>query len=482
MLPGITFSGAKGSPPAAAKGTGLPSRRANASDSQAGGAASPVKVLYAGPIEIVSKLPDATNHVQTIRRPDLVAPPKLKFPVRLPTMVMIPPPPAPVVARVPQPAKPADTGVESKLTPEIAKPVLPVPVAVEKPPSTSDQAVKEVATSTQPAPAAGSAPAPAAAPMPMTQENVAKAVVILNGVAVPPDTPVAVPNAEISGDFAVGPSKAISPTGTGTTGPDSTASSSGNGRELAGTGTGKAEGTGEHPGSNAGNGSSPGTPTGTGASGPGNSASAREGNGRLGAGLGNGGSSTGPGSGSTPGISIAGGSGGTRSLPPSRPRPGYGMTIISGGRSGGASRDSGAFGRNEIVYSVYIPMADAGGGPDWPMQYALADPVAAGNGLVAPPIATKKVAAEVSSATDSASGNRIFLSAVITSTGALRDLHPVHAEQSGSQIAMEALQRWEFAPAEVNGRAVDAKVLIGVTMRLSSPLIPPANGIASGKH
>ena len=36
---------------------------------------------YAGPQEIVSDFPNAVNHVQTIRRPDLVAPPELKFPL-----------------------------------------------------------------------------------------------------------------------------------------------------------------------------------------------------------------------------------------------------------------------------------------------------------------------------------------------------------------------------------------------------------------
>src|SRR5258705_3001111 len=48
------------------------------------------KSLVAGPQVIVSDLPDSTNDVQTIRRPDLVNPPRLPRPIVLPSMVMLP--------------------------------------------------------------------------------------------------------------------------------------------------------------------------------------------------------------------------------------------------------------------------------------------------------------------------------------------------------------------------------------------------------
>jgi hypothetical protein len=127
-------------------------------------------------------------------------------------------------------------------------------------------------------------------------------------------------------------------------------------------------------------------------------------------------------------------------------------------------------------------MSDAGGGPDWPMQYALADPVAAGNGLVSPPLAIKKVPAEGSSKTSLVSGSRIFLSAVINAKGELRELRLVRPQETGSQIAMDALQQWQFAPAEVNGRAVDTKILIGVTIMNSSSGNSAVEGIAASPH
>ena len=71
----------------------------------------------------------------------------------------------------------------------------------------------------------------------------------------------------------------------------------------------------------------------------------------------------------------------------------YGITIISGGSSGGAGRDMGVFDRSETVFSVAIPMGDAGGGPDWPMQYAMLNHGQSGAGLLVPPFAQKKVAA-----------------------------------------------------------------------------------------
>ena len=73
------------------------------------------------------------------------------------------------------------------------------------------------------------------------------------------------------------------------------------------------------------------------------------------------------------------------------PRGSSALTITSVGSSGGATRDLGVFSRGDTVYTVYIPMADAGGGPDWPIEYALMNSALAGNGLLTPPVALKKI-------------------------------------------------------------------------------------------
>jgi hypothetical protein len=435
------------------------------------------EAVYAGLVEIHSQLPHATNRVQTILRPDLVNPPKLKFPVRLPSMVVVPSPAAPSLAAPPQ-KRSAETSppqVPVVAQEALEKPALPMPASPPHPAgSEGEPSAKQAVAKPEPAPA-----------FPDTTALNPKTALVINAVEVP-DTSAAIPDAEIAGNFSVVPSKAgTQPTGSG----------SGNG--IGGTGTSNASNdSGKAAAGGAGNGPAPGIGAGSATGGPaaggvgigtrgpgGNGAPGRIGSGngeKVGTGTG---STSGPGAGgSSPGITIIGGTGGGGTRPStSRTRPGYGLTIVSGGSSGGASRDMGVFARNETVYSVYISMADAGGGPDWPMQYALADPAAAGNGLVSPPYAMKKVAAEATPKTSVVSGARIFLAGVITATGELRDLRPLHFQELGSQLAMDALQKWQFAPAEVNGHAVETKVLIGVTIVNFTPA-NSSPGTAASQH
>jgi len=154
----------------------------------------PQKPDYVAPQEIVSVFPNAVNRVQTIRRPDLVAPPKLKFPTRLQSMVILPtaapvlnaPPPKPA----PLPATHAEVPVDEATVRDPAltltpKRLLPVP-AETAPPQTTSLTSLPVVDLPQPAPA--------------------KAVVVVNAVAVPPDPAATIPNAELAGNFVVGPS------------------------------------------------------------------------------------------------------------------------------------------------------------------------------------------------------------------------------------------------------------------------------------
>jgi hypothetical protein len=141
----------------------------------------------------------------------------------------------------------------------------------------------------------------------------------------------------------------------------------------------------------------------------------------------------------------------------------YGITIISGGSSGGAGRDMGVFDRSETVFSVAIPMGDAGGGPDWPMQYAMLNHAGPGAGLLVPPFAQKKVAATMPRTQLAAGQGPVFVSGVIDETGTLQSLRSIRAD-ARSQPAIQALQQWQFLPAQLDGRPVASKVLIGVTV------------------
>jgi hypothetical protein len=185
-----------------------------------------------------------------------------------------------------------------------------------------------------------------------------------------------------------------------------------------------------------------------------------------GAGHGAGNAGIGRGSNGGSGISISGGVPGrngaaiTRALPLRRS---YGITIIAGGSSGGASRDTGVFDRNETVFSVAIPMADAGGGPDWPMQYALLKP-AQSSALLVPPFVQKKVGATMARAEMGGDSGPVFVSGIIDETGQLQSLRTIRAQDSRSQPALHALQQWTFLPAQLDGNPVACKVLIGVTV------------------
>jgi hypothetical protein len=142
------------------------------------------------------------------------------------------------------------------------------------------------------------------------------------------------------------------------------------------------------------------------------------------------------------------------------------MMIISGGASGGASRDLGVFSRSETVYSVSIPMTDAGGGPDWTMQYALRDPAQTGSGLLVPPIAQKKVAATVKPSPISIDAGPVFVTAIVDENGKLQSLRPVRVQDTRWQTAVRALEQWEFLPAQLDGKPAACKILMGVAVKV----------------
>jgi hypothetical protein len=410
----------------------------------------------------------------------LVNPPKLKFAIRLPSMVVVSTPAMPAFTAPSPQKKNAETPVPevpvlaSKL---IEQPALPAPAS---PPHTEgnepEPSSKKPEINPEPAPLPGA-----------TVAN--KTALVINAVAVP-ETAAKIPDAEIAGSFVVLPDKIASEhsnssNGSGTVAAENTGNSKGaggdtvdaSGKSPSGSGAageataGGEKHAGDTPGSGSGLAKGPAT-TGSGGSSPGsagkgNAPGSATGKGSVpGAGSG---PSSGAGNGSFPGITIVGGSGGGgRSRALSGSRPGYDLTIVSGGSSGGASRDLGVFGRDETVYTVYINMADTGGGPDWSMQYALVGSEPAGNGLLSPPVAAKKEPAILASSAPGEHGRRIFIAGTIDESGILHGLRSLRAADDISKAAIEALAGWKFLPAELAGRSVAVKILIGVFTTNSS--------------
>ena len=426
------------------------------SSSSAAANPAPLKRDYAGPQEIISDFPHATNRVQTIRRPDLVSPPELKFPLRLQSVVILPAPAAPRFA-------PRRT--------EVQIPIPEATVAMPKLVSVPQPVAEEPAA---PAVKPAVQPSTVSSPVVELQTTPRKAVIVVNAVNVAPAPSVQIPDAQLSGSFVVGPSLGtVAPEkplmgGNGRSSEAIPAKSSasvsqpykGSGAEgairngsgtssspSAGAGSGKIEGTGAVVTSANGTGAGSGTAS----RGNGNSGLTGRNTGSNGAG----------------GISISGGSSGrngglgSRTVPMNRS---YGITIIAGGNSGGAGRDMGVFERSETVFSVAIPMSDAGGGPDWPMQYSLKNQSQSGAGMLVPPFAQKKVAATVARSQFGGEQGPVFVTGTIDESGKLQSLRSIRSQDPRTQPAIRALQQWEFLPAQMDGRPVASKVLIGVTV------------------
>jgi transcriptional regulator of acetoin/glycerol metabolism len=114
---------------------------------------------------------------------------------------------------------------------------------------------------------------------------------------------------------------------------------------------------------------------------------------------------------------------------------------------------------------VVIPMADAGGGPDWPMQYSLADRTQSSAGFIVPPFVRKKIAAILKKNEKfQADSGPVLVAGIIDESGKVKSLRALRPQDTRAQPAIVALQQWEFLPAQLDGRAVATRILIGVTV------------------
>jgi hypothetical protein len=84
--------------------------------------------------------------------------------------------------------------------------------------------------------------------------------------------------------------------------------------------------------------------------------------------------------------------------------------------------------------------------------------------LLVPPFAQKKVAATMSRIQLAEGQGPVFVSGVIDETGKLQSLRTIRAQDARSQPAIQALQQWQFLPAQLDGQPVASKVLIGVSV------------------
>ncbi|PYX44669.1 MAG: hypothetical protein DMG79_20485, partial [Acidobacteria bacterium] len=231
---------------------------------------------------------------------------------------------------------------------------------------------------------------------------------------------------------------------------------------------GSAKGSGLNPAGEAagmGRGATAGAGTGTGA----------------GATLGSGkGAGSAAGSGGFPGITISGGRYGNgngdaaglhASLAP-HVQTSYAMTITSTASSGGGLPDFGIF-HNEKIYTVYLDMRanDGDRDPNWTLQYAVlqpegADPALRIRGTPTPPYATLKQVPDFSPEIAAKCAHQLIVaSAILNVTGQLEQIAVKQSPDSrANDLLVEALKNWTFQPAQIEGKPVVLKILMGIRL------------------
>jgi hypothetical protein len=157
----------------------------------------------------------------------------------------------------------------------------------------------------------------------------------------------------------------------------------------------------------------------------------------------------------------------------SSPQGSYGITIVANGASGGGFRDFGVF-RDEASYTVYVDMTDAGAnGSSWTLQYALdsANRSPYSHGVLVPPFATSKSLPRISpQAAARDRGATIVVFGVINPQGRFEEMRIMQSpDPSLNPLLLDALGKWIFRPAEIDGARVRVKVLLGVPVN-SVPL------------
>ncbi len=452
--------------------------------------------MYPGPQPIVSKPPAPDNPIQTIRQPDLVNPPPIKFEVKLPNQIQIAAPKLPDAPKLKGTMRPVNLSVHVPPAPPEVKPKLTLPPPKPEIAALPTDIRKDLA---QTAPKLSAPKPPPPKVLPSSGDQL-RNLAVLSPIGRHTTEIAEIPVGERRGAFAIGPALAGAKTsevgagtgdapGAGSATTPSSAEGGGAGSGDAANGKGTSAGSGLEPGNGSGTGSASGT-----------------GEGRNGLGAGSGGSGTGkgsgagaglgPGKGPFTGLSVDGGTGSGGSIPrttglrlvfgPNKPYS-YGMSVEAQGPSGGL-RDYGIF-RDDVSYTVYIDMSQPNDRPtSWTLQYSVMNAAASST------VVTLKKAKAVSESTEEHvlppipantvdpklppqvakqyPGHMIVVYAEISREGKLQKIHVVESPDIElTQLVLQALVKWAFKPALENGQPVAVRALFGV------PLAPPEKAV-----
>jgi TonB-like protein len=146
----------------------------------------------------------------------------------------------------------------------------------------------------------------------------------------------------------------------------------------------------------------------------------------------------------------------------------YGMTVVSLADSGGGLPDFGVF-KDEKVYTVYLDMRQTADdpAPSYTLQYAplpVAGESATEQGPLTPPYPLNKPVPPMNSELMRRYlRDDIVVYAILQNDGKLQQLSVMQSPDARfNPPILAALRRWTFRPAQMNGKPVAVKVLLGI--------------------
>jgi hypothetical protein len=144
-------------------------------------------------------------------------------------------------------------------------------------------------------------------------------------------------------------------------------------------------------------------------------------------------------------------------------------------------RDYGVF-KDQVVYTVYLDVDEPGHRrPKWTMQYArmgtASDAAPAGAALL-PPYPVIKEFPHLPAVASRNVGQMIVARGVVNTKGELTALKVLQSPNSLLiEPLLDALAKWTFQAAEVNGEPIEVKVLLGIP--ISADMIEPGDANAA---
>ena len=189
-----------------------------------------------------------------------------------------------------------------------------------------------------------------------------------------------------------------------------------------------------------------------------------------------------PGTGGFRGITIQGSGGGrgndSANLHPTtntRRQTSYNTRIESTASSGGGLPDLGIF-ENEKVYTVFLDMkaSDEDPAPSWILQYSVLQPEATRPehsptrivGTPTPPYATLKEVPGIQPDVLRRNSHSLIVALAVMNTAGKLEQISIKQTPDSDLIAplVSSLGNWMFEPAQINGKPVALKVMLGIRL------------------